>query len=39
VTGGVETNILINPLHPDFVKLEASPPRIVRWDRRLFAAG
>lgn len=39
VTGGVETNILINPLHPDFDKIETSQPRPVRWDSRFFAAG
>jgi RES domain-containing protein len=39
VTGGVETNILINPLHPDFGKIESSQPRLVRWDSRLLLAG
>ncbi len=39
VTRGVERNILINPLHPDFGKIETSQPRLVRWDSRLFATG
>jgi RES domain-containing protein len=38
VTGGVERNILINPLHPDFAKIESSQPRPVRWDSRLIDA-
>jgi RES domain-containing protein len=37
VTAGIEANFLINPLHPDFGKVEASHPRPVRWDSRLFA--
>jgi RES domain-containing protein len=36
VTVGVETNILINPLHPDFGKIRTNEPRAVRWDSRLF---
>jgi len=39
VTGGVETNILINPLHSDFGRIKTSQPRLVRWDSRLFAEG
>jgi RES domain-containing protein len=39
VTGGIETNVLVNPLHPDFCKIESSQPRLVRWDSRLFATG
>ncbi len=39
VTGGVETNVLINPLHPDFGKIETSQPRLVRWDSQFIAAG
>lgn len=30
-----ETNILINPLHPDFHKVVNSPPRSFRFDKRL----
>lgn len=36
VTAGIETNALINQDHPDFARLEASDPRDVAWDRRLF---
>ncbi|HEY2016555.1 MAG TPA: RES domain-containing protein [Bryobacteraceae bacterium] len=32
----VERNVLINQEHPDFVRIEASPPAPVRWDRRLW---
>jgi RES domain-containing protein len=38
VTGGIETHVLINPLHPEFGKIETGQPRPVRWDNRLFAA-
>ena len=33
-----ERNILINPAHPDFVKIETSLHQPVYWDRRLFGA-
>ena len=36
VTGGVETNLLINPLHPDFDKIRAGEPKTVLWDSRFF---
>jgi|SRR5277367_457496 len=36
VTQGIETNVLLNPLHPDFGKIGASQPAPVRWDSRLF---
>jgi RES domain-containing protein len=37
VTNGVETNILLNPLHPDFSQINASEARPVIWDSRLFS--
>ena len=36
VTGGVEANALIHQDHPDFKLIEASDPREVAWDQRLF---
>lgn len=36
VSGGMERNALINPLHPDSAVITASEPREVRWDRRFF---
>lgn len=36
VTRGIEHNILINPLHPDFSRIIASDPQDVIWDDRLF---
>lgn len=30
-----ETNLLINPLHPDFSKISLSPPSIFHFDQRL----
>ncbi len=36
VTEGRESNILINPLHPDFPRITASVPEPVHWDHRLF---
>jgi RES domain-containing protein len=36
VTGGVESNIIINQQHPQFALLEASVPKKVEWDPRLF---
>lgn len=35
----VEENVLINPEHPEFARIEASLPRPVLWDRRLFTGG
>jgi RES domain-containing protein len=35
VTDGMESNILINPAHPDFNRIHASEPKPVRWDPRL----
>ena len=31
-----ESNLLINPLHPDFSRIRADPPEPVVWDARLF---
>ncbi|HTD56240.1 MAG TPA: RES domain-containing protein [Silvibacterium sp.] len=36
VTRGIEHNVLLNPLHPDFVRIHASEPHEVMWDARLF---
>ena len=36
VTQGWESNILINPLHPQFSKISASEPEAIHWDGRLF---
>jgi RES domain-containing protein len=36
VTRGREHNVLINPEHPDFVKILAGNPEDVQWDMRLF---
>jgi RES domain-containing protein len=36
VTGGVETNIVINCQHPDFVLVSASQSKPVSWEARLF---
>ena len=38
VTGGLSQNLLLNQNHPEFALLEASEPREVLWDRRLFPA-
>ncbi len=35
VTAGLESNVLINPGHPDFALIRASEPRPVQWDPRL----
>lgn len=35
VTGGRERNVLLNPEHPDFARIVASPPENVFWDERL----
>ena len=32
-----ESNVLLNPQHPDFKKIAAGPPEAVIWDARLFA--
>jgi RES domain-containing protein len=32
----VEHNLLINPRHPEFLKIQATPPRPVYWDKRFF---
>jgi RES domain-containing protein len=36
ITHGRESNVLINPEHPDFSRISASAPEPVSWDRRLF---
>ncbi|MCC6263195.1 MAG: RES domain-containing protein [Bryobacterales bacterium] len=36
VLGGLENNVLINPLHPEFPSLVPSEPEPVYWDERLF---
>ena len=36
VVSQVDSNILIHQEHPDFIDIQASEPRLVRWDRRLF---
>lgn len=36
VTSGIGSNVLINPGHPEFGKLQASAARDVLWDVRLF---
>jgi RES domain-containing protein len=36
VTHGHEHNLLLNPAHPDFARITASPPQEVAWDDRLF---
>ena len=36
VTRGIEHNVLINPLHPEFARITASKPQDVIWDARLF---
>jgi RES domain-containing protein len=35
-TGGVEHNLLINAIHPDFRLIRCGDPRQVHWDMRLF---
>ena len=37
VTEGRESNILINPLHPQFDLILASGPETIHWDMRLFS--
>jgi RES domain-containing protein len=36
VTRGIEHNVLLNPLHPEFAGISASEPQDVIWDKRLF---
>jgi RES domain-containing protein len=36
VTQGRESNVLINPAHPDFRLIRPSKPQLVKWDVRLF---
>ncbi len=35
VTDGLESNVLINPAHPDFPRIRVSEARPVKWDPRL----
>ena len=35
VTGGIESNVLLNADHPEYVHVQASEPRPVIWDPRL----
>ncbi len=39
VVEGLEDNVVINPLHPDFASLKPSTPEPVRWDERLLRSG
>jgi RES domain-containing protein len=36
VVAEVETNVLVNPAHPQFRMIRASAPKAVKWDERLF---
>jgi len=36
ITNGRESNILINPRHPQFKLVQAEPPEQIHWDMRLF---
>ena len=36
ITEGRESNILLNPLHPQFPLITATAPEQIRWDTRLF---
>lgn len=36
VTAGIESNAILNQDHPQFPLIQASDPRDVPWDRRLF---
>jgi RES domain-containing protein len=38
VVARVDNNVLINPAHPEFPRIEASLHEPVYWDRRLFGA-
>ena len=31
-----ESNVLLNPLHPEFKLISADPPEPVEWDARLY---
>jgi RES domain-containing protein len=33
----IERNIVMNQEHPDFGKIRASKPMLVRWDERLWS--
>ena len=35
VTAGLESNVLINPDHPEFRRITSSEPKPVQWDPRL----
>lgn len=35
VVEGLEENVIINPRHPEFARLQPRSPEPVRWDRRL----
>ena len=35
VTNGMESNVLLNPDHPEFARITASQPQPVQWDPRL----
>lgn len=37
VTQGCEANILLNPAHPDFVRITHTPPEPVLWDKKLLS--
>jgi RES domain-containing protein len=36
VTGGREYNLVFNPAHPAFARIEVGPPEIIQWDQRIF---
>ncbi len=38
VVARLDRNVLVNPAHPDFPKIQASLHQPVYWDRRLFGA-
>ena len=38
VTSGHERNLVLNPAHPHFARLRATPPEPVLWDPRLLTA-
>ena len=38
IVARIDSNILINPAHPEFRLIEASLHQPVFWDRRLFGA-
>jgi len=39
VVARAECNAVVNPAHPDAVRLEVSAPQPVVWDQRLFVSG